>query len=70
MVSCSSLVLRQTQGKAAAEEAEVEKKEEKLGEVENEQIDTIKLDEVQTKSANKVKRKGNIEGGKGTGEIF
>ena len=69
MVSCSSLVLRQTQGKAAAEEAEVEKKEEKLGEVENEQIDTIKLDEVQTKSANKVKRKGNIEGGKEEDEL-
>ena len=69
LVSCSSLVLRQTQGKAAAEEAEVEKKEEKLGEVENEQIDTIKLDEVQTKSANKVKRKGNIEGGKEEDEL-
>ena len=36
----------------------MEKKEEKGDEVGNEQIDTIKLDEVQTKSANVTKRKG------------
>ena len=45
--------MRQTQGKLEAEETQLEKKDEK--EVENEQIDTIKLEEVQTKSA---KRKG------------
>ena len=48
-----SLVMRQTQGKLEAEETQLEKKDEK--EVENEQIDTIKLEEVQTKGA---KRKG------------
>ena len=50
--------MRQTQGKLDAEDSQLEKKEEKDEEMGNEQIDTIKLDEVQTKSANVIKRKG------------
>merc|ERR1719295_1419289 len=61
-----SLVMRQTQGKLEVEDTQMEKKEEK--EVENEQIDTIKLDEVQTKSANVIKRKG-MKGAKDEEEL-